>query len=260
MNNIASGSAIAEIAALLGDPARANMVAALMGGQALTAGELAEIAGVTAQTCSGHLAKLRGAGLLAVEKQGRHRYHRIASEEIAQAVEALTVIAAGGPPRYRPPGPRDQALRMARTCYDHMAGRLAVALADSFQARTLVVLTDGAAMVTEAGKGMMVALGVSFADPNGSRRTACRVCLDWSERRHHLAGRLGADLLRWSLERGWVTRVGGGRTLAFTRAGEQGFKDVFRVGRDVQGTLTYLDGGLSPPGGEAQVGLPSSPG
>jgi DNA-binding transcriptional ArsR family regulator len=247
MTNIASGSAIAEIAALLGDPARANMIAALMGGQALTAGELAEIAGVTAQTCSGHLAKLLGAGLLAVEKQGRHRYHRIASGEIAQAVEALTVLAAGGPPRYRPPGPRDRALRLARTCYDHMAGQLGVAVSDSFQARKLVIVADGAAMVTDGGKGMMASLGASFANGDGARRMACRVCLDWSERRHHLAGRLGADLLRWSLEQRWVARVQGDRTLALTRAGEQGFKEIFRVGRDVRGALVYLDKGLSLP-------------
>ena len=152
MPNIASGNSIAEVASLLGDAGRANMLAALMGGQALTAGELARHAGVTAQTTSGHLAKLIDARLLIMEKQGRHRYFRLASPEVAHAIHALMVVAAEGPKRFRPVGPKDEALRLARTCYDHMAGRLAVAIADSFSRNRYVVIEDGAAMVTEGGQ------------------------------------------------------------------------------------------------------------
>jgi DNA-binding transcriptional ArsR family regulator len=127
VTTMASGNTIAEVAHLVGDAARANMLVALMGGQALTAGELARHAGVSAQTASGHLAKLTNAKVLAVEKQGRHRYFRLASPGVAQVIHALMNVAAGGPKRHRPTGPRDEALRLARTCYDHMARRVAVA-------------------------------------------------------------------------------------------------------------------------------------
>lgn len=122
MSNVASGNTIAEVARLIGDAARANVLSALMGGQALTAGELARHAGVTAQTTSGHLARLAEAQLIAVEKQGRHRYYRLASPDVAHAIHALMTVAASGPRRHRPIGPKDEALRLARTCYDHMAG------------------------------------------------------------------------------------------------------------------------------------------
>ena len=125
MTNMASGNSIAEIAALIGDTARANMLSELMGGQALTAGELARAAGVSAQTTSGHLAKLQDAGLITLERQqGRHRYFRITSPEIAHVMEALSSAVARGPKRYRPTGPKDEAMRFARTCYDHIAGQL----------------------------------------------------------------------------------------------------------------------------------------
>lgn len=220
MSNIASGNAVAEIAALVGDAARANILLALMDGRALTAGELAWHAGVSAQTASGHLAKLVEANLLAVEKQGRHRYFRIASAGVAHAMETLMALAAAGPKRYRPTGPKDLALRQARTCYDHIAGRLGVALADSLGARGLVVVADGAAEVTAAGERRLHDLGIVLGGHAG--RPLCRTCLDWSERRPHLAGRLGAALLDHALDRGWLVRTPESRALRVTRAGEQG--------------------------------------
>jgi DNA-binding transcriptional ArsR family regulator len=239
MTTIASAAAIAEVAALLGDPARASMIAALMGGRALTAGELALQAGVTAQTASGHLARLTEVGLLAQERQGRHRYFRIASREVAQAVEALTLLAAAGPARYRPPGPADRALRTARTCYDHMAGRLGVALADSLVARRHVLLADGAASVTDEGERFLAALGLDLSGGGTTRRPLCRACLDWSERRHHLAGRLGAALLTLGLDSGWVKGAPEGRVLTITRAGERAFADHFGVAADGHGDLAF---------------------
>lgn len=227
MTGIASANTVAEVARLIGDAARANMLLALMGGQALAAGELALRAGITAQTASGHLAKLVDVRLVAVEKQGRHRYYRLASPEIADVLHALMSVAAAGPARHRPPGPRDAALRLARTCYDHMAGRLAVAVADALQARGHVVLSEGAALVTDEGRRFFCDFGLEIEGEGPSRRALCRACLDWSERRPHIAGQLGAALLDRVLRLGWVARVPDGRALGITRAGERGFEAAF---------------------------------
>jgi DNA-binding transcriptional ArsR family regulator len=215
-----SGPDIARLAAALGDPARAAMASALMGGQALTAGELAEEAGVTRPTASAHLARLAEAGVIAAEKQGRHRYHRIASAEVAAALESLMTIAARGPARVRP-GPRDPALRRARVCYDHLAGALAVALYDALAARG--TLASGEPALTERGEAEMAAFGIDLA-VLPRRRPLCRACLDWSERRPHLAGALGAALLDRVFARGWARRVPGGREVAFSAAGEAAFR------------------------------------
>lgn len=229
---IASANAIATIAALIGDPARANILSALMGGQALTAGELSWHAGVGAPTTSGHLAKLTEAGLLEVERQGRHRYYRLASADIAQAMESLMAVATAGPRRHRPFGPKDEALRAARTCYDHLAGRLGTALADRLNDLGLVILGDGGALVTEEGRGFLDGLGLRFPEAGESRRPLCRACLDWSERRPHLAGRLGAALLTCSLERGWIVRIPDSRAVTITDAGSNGFAAVFGLTPD----------------------------
>ncbi len=226
---IVSGNTIAEIAALIGDPARANILSALMDGRALTAGELVWHAGVSAQTTSGHLAKLHGAQLVTVEKQGRHRYYRLASPDIAQALETLMVVAAAGPKRHRPVGPRDEALRAARTCYDHLAGRLGTALADALASRGHVVLSDGAATVTIEGERALLELDIALAPDRKGARPLCRVCLDWSERRPHLAGRLGAALCTRSFELGWVERVRDSRALTITPLGRSGFAERFGV-------------------------------
>lgn len=228
MSNMASSNTIASVAALIGDPARANILSALMGGRALTAGELARHAGVTAQTASGHLARLTDAELIAVEKQGRHRYFRIVSEEVAHAIETLSVIAGMGPKRHHPIGPKDEALRRARTCYDHIAGQLGVALAESLQARRFMILSDGAGVITDEGRRFLADFGIDLKPPSSSQRPLCRMCLDWSERRHHIAGRLGAALLSRSLELKWIERTPDSRALEITRAGEHGFERNFQ--------------------------------
>ncbi|WP_428032222.1 ArsR/SmtB family transcription factor [Ancylobacter sp.] len=236
----ASGARIAEIAALLGDPARAHMLLALMGGQALTAGELARHAGVSAPTTSGHLARLAEAGIVAARAQGRHRYYRLASPEIAEVLHALMVAATMGPPRHRPPGPRDGALRLARSCYDHLAGRLAVALLGALEAQGHVRLSaEGeAAEPTPQGRVFLADFGLDLDGPGqgpgrGARaRPLCRTCLDWSERRPHLSGRLGAGLLERLLALGWLTRVPGSRALALARAGEAGLIATFHLPPD----------------------------
>jgi DNA-binding transcriptional ArsR family regulator len=229
MTNVVSGNTIAEIGALVGDAARANILLALMDGRALTAGELAFHAGVTAQTTSGHLAKLLEGRLVAVEQQGRHRYFRLASAEVAQVMEALMAVGAAGPARYRPAGPRDEALRTARNCYDHLAGRLGTALADILAERGHVVLSDGAAGVTEPGRRFFCSFGIDLDDGAGSRRPLCRACLDWSERRPHLAGRIGALLRQRCLDLGWIRPMADSRALAITPAGTSGFDRIFGV-------------------------------
>jgi len=231
MTAVVSANTLAAVAALIGDTARANILSALMGGRALTAGELAATAGVTPQTASGHLAKLADAGLIIVEKQGRHRYHRLSSAEVAHALQALMAVAAMGPKRHHPPGPRDAALRLARTCYDHMAGRLAVAIADRLRANGHVILDDGAGQISKTGVLLFRDLGIGILPDNG-RRPLCRTCLDWSERRPHLAGRLGAALLHRLLELEWLTRAPTGRALVFTRGGEKRLSDYFDLSAD----------------------------
>jgi DNA-binding transcriptional ArsR family regulator len=223
-----STSAFAETASLVGDPARANMLAALMDGRALTAGELAQVAGITAQTASGHLARLCQAGILAVERQGRHRYHRIGSPAIAQMLESIMSVAAelrgaGGSPVL---GPRNKALRRARTCYDHLAGEVAVAMADAMTARGQIELSPDGAALTDAGVSFLRGLGVALAGRKGGRMF-CRPCLDWSERRAHIAGAVGAALCRSCFDQGWIRRIEGTRAVAVTPAGQMALGRAF---------------------------------
>lgn len=231
MVTIVSANTLAEVAALIGDVARANILSALMGGHALTAGELARHAGVTAQTASGHLARMTEARLVVPEKQGRHRYYRLASPDVAHALSALMTVAADGPRRHHPIGPRDAALRLARTCYDHLAGRLALAVADSLSARGLVSLADGAGLVTPDGERFFADFGVAL-DGGRVQRPLCRTCLDWSERRPHIAGRLGAQMLDRMLVLKWIARVPGSRALRITPAGERSLVTTFRLPSD----------------------------
>lgn len=225
---------MAELGLLLGEPARAAMLAALMDGRALSAGELATVAGVAPQTASGHLARLTEAGLLKVERQGRHRYHRLASADIAQLLETFMQVASVSalPPGRSPLiGPRDVAMRRARTCYDHLAGELGVALCDALVARGAVEFDDGAGIVTPAGLDMLREAGVSL-DNAGTRRSArplCRPCLDWSERRPHLAGKLGAALCSHFLGQDLLRRVEGSRALRVTGKGRSVLRDVWGI-------------------------------
>jgi len=225
----ANANTISAIAALMGDPARTNILFALMSGKALTAGELGYHAGVSAPTTSGHLAKLLDGQLITLEKQGRHRYYRLASPAVAEALEGLTTLATSAPQRHRTTGPKDAAMRQARTCYDHMAGRLAVAITDALTARDLSVVEDRSGLITDEGRRFFVDFGIDLDTRQKSTRPLCRTCLDWSERRMHLGGRLGASLLTRSVELHWVRPVNGTRSLTITRDGERGFRDQFGI-------------------------------
>jgi DNA-binding transcriptional ArsR family regulator len=216
---------MASVGALLGDPSRANILAALMDGRALTAKELAFAAHVSPQTASGHLGRLTEANLLAVEKQGRHRYFRLASPLVGRMLES--VMAVAGPDPVRTTNWRGgAALRTARTCYDHLAGRLGVALADSLTASGHVALSADGGEVTERGHAFLHDFGV---EPLPGKRVFCRPCLDWSERRPHIAGRLGAALAIRCLDLGWIARQRDSRALTITPTGEHGFAEQFGI-------------------------------
>ncbi|QEE21665.1 winged helix-turn-helix transcriptional regulator [Youhaiella tibetensis] len=219
------GPVIASVAALLGDPARANMLTALMDGRALTVSELATAAGVTLQTASGHLSKLEGANLLTTEKQGRHRYYRLSGGDVAQVLEGLMGLAQRtGAVRVRT-GPNDPALRQARVCYDHLAGERGVELLGALVDQHIVADRDNP-LLTEKGRGFFAQLGIDTTHLSSGRRPLCRACLDWSERRNHLGGALGAAILETMLERGWVKRDQG-RVLAFSSDGLKQFRSAF---------------------------------
>lgn len=216
------GPNITTIAALVGDNARGQALSALMAGRALTATELADAAGVTRQTISTHLGQLVEAGLLAVEKQGRHRYFRIADAEVAHMLETLMGAAALRRPVHV--GPREPALRKARVCYDHLAGELGVLVYESLVQRGAFSLGPDGIALTPQGREALEELGVDLAAPAG-RRPFCRTCLDWSERRHHLAGVLGAAMLDRFEQLGWARRVPQTRVMAFSAAGEASLRE-----------------------------------
>ncbi len=229
---MASNARFAEVASLAGDPARARMLHALIDRRALTASELARVAGVTPQTASGHLAKMAAAGLLQVEKQGRHRYHRLATPAVPQMIESIMQVASGVEAMRPAPatGPRDAALRAARTCYDHLAGQLGVALADALVAGGYVELAHDAGLVTGNGMALFERLDMDVASlmPRGgkSTRMLCRPCLDWSERRPHLAGAIGAALCARSFDEGWIRRIAGTRAVTLTPKGQRFYRDT----------------------------------
>ncbi|HLI99729.1 MAG TPA: helix-turn-helix transcriptional regulator [Bradyrhizobium sp.] len=226
-----------EIAALVGDTTRATMLAALMSGQALTSSELASLAGVSRPTASGHLNKLVKARLIAVAQKRRNRYYRIASPLVAKMLESIKAVAAiETPARYRPRSARDDALRFARTCYDHVAGRLGVAIADSMLAARYVVLTEDGGEVTQAGTRFLTQFGADLdSSQTRRRRIFCRACLDWSERRYHIAGFVGAEIWRRCLELGWLVRRRNTRAIDVTPVGRRGLRETFGIVLDGTG-------------------------
>ena len=217
-----------EVAALVGDTARATMLAALMGGQALTSSELAELGHISRPTASEHLAKMVAARLLTVTQKRRNRYYRIASPLVAQMLESIKAVAAlETPARYQPRSAQDDALRFARTCYDHLAGHLGVAIADAMTARKYLLLDEDGGAVTPDGERFLREFGIALDAGRAGRRIFCRACLDWSERRYHIAGFVGAEICRRMLELGWVTQRRGMRAIQVTTTGRRGLRQTF---------------------------------
>ncbi|KAA0023665.1 helix-turn-helix transcriptional regulator [Antrihabitans cavernicola] len=252
-----SGDAdIARIAALFADPSRAKVLTALADGRALPASVLADEAGVSPQATSGHLAKLREAGLISVRKSGRHRYYALTGDEVANAIEALAQLAPSKPVRSLREGTRANALRMGRTCYDHFAGQLGVQITEALLDRDALLATDGVAS-TEARSGEPVvgaaqrhpyALGPSAAETlkllgldldtivaAPTRRPLLRFCLDWTEHRYHLAGLLGAHVFTAFDENGWVRRLPRQRAVRLTPDGAAVLARLERAGHSRSG-------------------------
>ena len=222
------GPNIARVAGLIGDPARAEILTALLADRALTATELAGVAGVTKQTASAHLAKLVDAGLLAVEAQGRHRYFRLAGRDVAQLLESLMGVAFRTGALRLVPGPREPALRKARVCYDHLAGELGVLVYDGLIARGWLADARRQPLPHQRRRRLAGRRSASIRRmPRASAARFCRPCLDWGERRHHLGGALGAALLARFYELRWAQRAKDSRVVVFTPAAEQNLRAAF---------------------------------
>jgi DNA-binding transcriptional ArsR family regulator len=223
------GPNIVGIAALIGDRARAEILTALLGGQALTATELTAVADVTKQTMSAHLAKLVEARLVAVESQGRHRYFRLADDDVAELLESLMGVAYRTGALRLKSSPREPALRKARVCYDHLAGELGVLAFDGLHKRRMLRHGETGLDLSPAGRRFFEALGADLRSSPSARRPMCRLCLDWSVRRHHLAGLAGAALLQRCYGLGWARREKDSRVVAFNPRGEREFRERFAV-------------------------------
>ncbi len=213
---------VAVPAGLFADQTRAAVIAALLDGRALTAGELARGAGVSAPTVSAHLHRLLAAGIVEVEVQGRHRYYRLTDERAGRAFEALAALAPVRPVRSLRQSRIAAELRWARTCYDHLAGTVAVALADALLATGALVTVAGRYQLGPAAPSVFAGVGVDLGAAAGGRRSFAHPCLDWSERRHHLAGALGAAVLTRMVDLGWVSRRSHSRAVFVEQSGRQG--------------------------------------
>ena len=224
-HEVKEGPDISHVAAAIGDPTRARMLLALLQLPAMTAGELAKEAGVAAQTASGHLRRLGDAGLLTVVSQGRHRYFRLANDEAAGLIETMLGFSARAGHLRTRPGPRDAEMRRVRTCYDHLAGEIAVGLFSRLEALGAFVHRGGALDLTSIGLEQFGIVGIDPSRMQNGRAATCRACLDWSERRHHLGGRAGALLLQHSLDLNWIRRDG--RRVELTQVGEVGLRGLF---------------------------------
>jgi DNA-binding transcriptional ArsR family regulator len=220
---------LAWIAAVVGEPARARMLLVLMDRRARTAKELAFLARIAAPTASAHLSKLLECKLVTVEPQGRHRYYRLTSPLVGAMIEAMAGVAGEAALPARRRAQADETLATARTCYDHLAGRLAVAVADVLQDRGDIVFADGVGEVTPGGRRFFADLGIDLEGFGASRRIFCKPCLDWTERRHHLAGAVGAALCEHCVTRGWLQRTRDSRALTITPEGRTAFADVFGI-------------------------------
>lgn len=221
---------VSSIAFLIADPARAAMLIALVDGRALPAGELAYAAGATAQTASFHLAKLLDGGLLTVEKEGRHRYYRLAGPNVALALEQLAAIRPIAPARHQPLNREAQSLQFARRCYDHLAGQLGVAVTEGLQEREFIVPTaEKQFAVTPTGRAWFGSMGVDVSGLKPTRRGLARQCLDWTERRHHLAGPLGVSFMAVLCSSGWLLCSKPSREIQVTPQGRIGLKEQLGI-------------------------------
>tara|TARA_R110002072_G_scaffold13968_5_gene58160 strand:- start:5100 stop:5780 length:681 start_codon:yes stop_codon:yes gene_type:complete len=223
------GPDISRIAALIGDPARANILTALMSGKALTATELAGEAGVALQTASAHLAKLESAGMIVCRKSGRHKYFTLGGDDVGHVLEALMGLAAGAGHLRTRTGPKDTALREARVCYNHLAGEKGIALFQGMLSRGFVCETDEDVTLTHDGTAFLIDFGVDIETLKRSKTPLCRPCLDWSARRSHLAGSVGRALLAQMQALEWAARIEGTRIVAFTQYGESAFQKTFGI-------------------------------
>ena len=219
---------IAKVGALIGDNTRARMLSALMHGKALTATELAREAGVTAQTASSHLAKLQAGKLLSLHKQGRHKYFALASADIAMLLETMMGLTSADEPLRTVTGPRDMAMREARVCYNHLAGHRAVQMYDSLINQRRLVIRNGQLNLTKKGSHFMLDFGIELDSLKASRSPLCKECLDWSERRSHLAGSLGRALMTRFETLRWVKRDKDSRIVRFSKQGMQAFDTTFQ--------------------------------
>lgn len=224
------GPDIAYVATLIGDPARANMLTALMSGKALTVTELAEEAGVTIQTASSHLSKLDAGGLLRPRKQGRHKYFSLASDEVAYVLEGLMGLAAGAGHLRKRTGPKDAKLREARVCYNHLAGDMGTQMFDSLMAQGHLSLEDAELALTDSGSAFASKSEIDLLTLQKARMPLCRECLDWSERKSHLAGSLGRAFLTRFEELSWAKRDQKTRIVSFSRSGTEAFHRLFPTG------------------------------
>jgi DNA-binding transcriptional ArsR family regulator len=224
------GPDISIIAALIGNPASANMLMALMAGPALTSTELAHEAGLSLATTSGYLARLEAARLVVRERQGRHRYFRLTDEAVARAIEGLMPLAERAGHLRARPGPRDPELRYARSCYDHLAGDLAVKMFDNFVERRLIERRGEDVGLTGLGRQFLVCGGIDVEGLERSRRVMCRPCLDWSERRCHLAGVVGAAIFEHFQKNRWAITQRGNRVVRFGKDGERKIKSWYSAG------------------------------
>jgi DNA-binding transcriptional ArsR family regulator len=222
------GPDIAHIAALIGDPARANILTALMAGKALTATELSSEAGVTLQTASSHLAKLQSGGLLTLRKQGRHKYFALASDDVAKVLEGLMGLAVGSGHLRTRTGPKDAALKKARVCYNHLAGEMGTRLYRRFVEVGYLQLCNETVHLTEQGRDFVRSFGIDLDVLSRGRAPLCRECLDWSERTSHLAGSLGRAIYRRIEELGWARRDNATRVVFFSPQGEREFDRLLR--------------------------------
>ena len=221
------GPDIAYTAALIGDPARANMLTALMSGKSLTVSELAEEAGVTIQTASSHLSKMEEGGLLRRRKQGRHKYFSLATEDVAHVLESLMGLAAGAGHLRKRTGPKDESLRKARVCYNHLAGDMGTRLFDSLLAQGFVDVAAKDVILTDQGADFVTGFGIDLEALLKRKVPLCRECLDWSERRPHLAGSLGRAFLGRFEALTWAKRDHKSRAVLFSASGDAAFTKAF---------------------------------